>query len=164
MEDVAHLDPRQECGTPPAWASLGSRTAGHLYMSRIAGKLSGFRSKKNSGGLPGTNSWQRLRISLTSWTASRHPDSPVTYLTGYQLAQPRVRLGRQAGPDVRYSGQPDTRLPGHPEPLSSHVQDDQAPPLLHLGHPPVCVLLHRTLVHSTQAQTLAWTGQCHGGG
>ena len=34
-------------------------------MSRMAGKFSGFRSKKNSGGFPGKNSSQYRKISST---------------------------------------------------------------------------------------------------
>ena len=39
----------------------------YLYISKMVPKFSGFLSKKNSGGFPGTNSSQRPRMSLVCW-------------------------------------------------------------------------------------------------
>ena len=42
----------------------------HLYISKMVPKFSGFLSKKNSGGFPGTNSSQRPRISRGCWSTT----------------------------------------------------------------------------------------------
>ena len=96
-------------------------------MLRIVGKLSGLRSKKYSGGLPGTNSSQSSRI----WKSAHHRLHAILFnlldsLGPHQLAKPGGRSREKAVPHHSEPGR-QTHKMSHDLPVVIFVNKNQIP-------------------------------------